>query len=80
MMRSIQLPFLMEETLELIGNQQRVKPNNETERPRAKSSKERVRAGFRHLLAILDKALECDGPNSIANLERMMRGTRSLAK
>lgn len=70
-MRSIQLPFLMEETLELIGNQRRTRAKAETKKPVG---------ALRRVLAILDKALECDGPNSIANFERMMRGTRSLAK
>lgn len=70
-MRSIQLPFLMEETLELIGNQQRTRANQRELKPVS---------GFRRVLAILDKALECDGPTSIANFERIMRGTRSLAK
>jgi hypothetical protein len=131
MMRSIQLPFLMEETLDLIGNQQRAKTNkpgadiskvrlnrHEIEQhwieiqehkwflserlgrdvgskvaaidyfeniqwlapARSRSFKEHARAAFRRVSSILDKALECDGPNSIANLERMMHGTRSLAK
>jgi hypothetical protein len=90
MMRNIPWPSLMEETLDEIRRSQETdrirrierirREQSELSATRAISFKERTKAALRRIMSCADSALECDGPTSIVNLERMTGGTRSSRK
>jgi len=106
-MRNIPLPFVSEETLDLIARQS----NNAQKRatsllesegfqsfantqrimrgvpnwPAAsyqvsESLTEAIGRGAKRVVAWLEKLLECDGPNSIANLEKALRRQTNIGR
>ena len=93
-MRNIPLSFITEETLqhlaELNEEQKGVEqakpvqfgrqtlPQDSTEQ--APSLIERLKNAFNSLANTIATIVDADGPRSIANFERAMRGTRSLAR
>ena len=92
-MRNIPLSFITEETLQYLAELnekqkgveqakpvqfgQQTLPQDSTEQA---PLTERLKNAFNSLANTLANIVDADGPRSIANFERAMRGTRSLAR
>ena len=93
-MRNIALGFITEETLQHVAELNEKQKRGEQAKPvrpdqqtlpqygteQSASLAARLKNGFNNLANTIANVVDADGPRSIANFERAMSGTRSLAR